>query len=95
MAADPASGPVRPLKPLGQASLRLDRTGISFDGLNLPQAEIKSVTTERADTLQVARAKAMWQFRPDSASVFRLKNALDAWGATRRRGTDERDTGAR
>lgn len=70
-------GPVRPLEPLGEGNLRLDCSGLAFDGLSLPLADIRSVTTERADTLQVATSSAMWQFRPTAESAFRLKNALD------------------
>ena len=47
------SGPPRPLAHLGQSSLVIDRTGITFGDVKLSLAEIRSVTTERADTLQV------------------------------------------
>ena len=73
------SGPIRPLDPLGEGELRIDACGLSFDGLNVPPVDIRSVTSERADTLQVATAAGMWQFRPRDKSVFRLKNALDQW----------------
>lgn len=72
-------GPARRLAPLGRGALRIDRIGVTFQGTTLPIAEIRSVTTERADTLQVATAASMWQFKPDGLSVFRSKNALDAW----------------
>ena len=45
----------------------------------MPAAAIHRVTTERADTLQVATGDAMWQFMPDAASVFRLHHALRRW----------------
>lgn len=47
--------------------------------LAVPAAAIHRVTTERADTLQVATGDAMWQFMPDAASVFRLHHALRRW----------------
>lgn len=76
----PGSGPLRPLTPLGDGLLRIDETGLMFDEVSLPLSEIRSVTTERSDTLQVATRKAMWQFVPNT-SVFRLKNALDTWAS--------------
>ena len=72
-------GPIRPLRPLGEGELRLDPERLTFGGLELSLADLRYVTTERADTLQLATAAGMWQFRPTEGSAFRLKNALDQW----------------
>jgi len=45
--------------------------------------QIRSVTTERADTLQVATAIAVWQFRPSDMSVFRLYQIVMVWAKPR------------
>ena len=72
-------GPIHPLRPLGEGELRLDPERLTFGGLEVSLADLRYVTTERADTLQVATATGMWQFRPTEGSAFRLKNALDQW----------------
>jgi 1-acyl-sn-glycerol-3-phosphate acyltransferase/isoprenylcysteine carboxyl methyltransferase (ICMT) family protein YpbQ len=79
---DPAVfGPIRPLEPLGNGQLHIDRTGLRFGELFLPIEAIRSATTERADTLQVATDEEMWQFRNEATSPFRLQNALHRWRA--------------
>ncbi len=72
-------GSITPLADLGEGDLCLDRSRLSFRELTVPLPEIRSATTERSDTLQVATATGMWQFRPTEGSAFRLKNALDQW----------------
>jgi 1-acyl-sn-glycerol-3-phosphate acyltransferase len=72
-------GVIKPLQQLSANTLTLSRKGISFAGLELPLETLRSVTTERADTLQVATSRSMWQFRPQTISVFRLKATLDCW----------------
>lgn len=72
-------GPPRPLEPLGRATLRLDPGGLRWGALEIPLPAIRSVSTERADTLQVATAEGMWQFRLARGSVFRLHRALERW----------------
>jgi hypothetical protein len=64
---------IRPLACLGSGLLWLDRDGLTWRTLRLAVAQINSVTTERADTLQIATASEMWQFRPATESVFRLQ----------------------
>jgi hypothetical protein len=58
--------------------LRVDEHGLRFGSLEIPAGAIRTVSTERADTLQVAVAGAMWHFRPESGSVFRLQWMLEA-----------------
>jgi len=72
-------GPILPVEPMGEGLLHIDRTGLRFGDLFLPIGAIRSETTERADTLQVATDDGMWQFRNASASPFRLQNALSRW----------------
>ena len=69
----------RPLRPLGSGTLEVGPAGLRFGTLEVPAADILRVTTERADTLQVATDAAMWQLKPDRASVFRLHQALRHW----------------
>jgi 1-acyl-sn-glycerol-3-phosphate acyltransferase len=69
------TGPLAPLEPMGDGTLRLDETGLRFGPLAVTWAEARSVTVERADTLQVATSGAMWQFRLHRGSVFRLHAA--------------------
>lgn len=87
-------GPIRPLTPLGAGTLRLTRAALTFSPespdasgafapLSIPMRDILSVTTERADTLQVATATGTWQFRPASASVFRLRQVIMDWAEPR------------
>jgi hypothetical protein len=73
------TGPILPLVSLGEGLLVLTPTTITFGDLAIPVSALRSATTERADTLQLATATAMWQFRPAEASVFRLQAAVSAW----------------
>jgi hypothetical protein len=72
-------GPIGPMEPLGEGELRVDPKRLTFRDLEIRLADIRSATTERADTLQVATRTCMWQFRLRGGSAFRLKNALDRW----------------
>lgn len=64
-------GSVHPLKSLGAGELELDTDALRFEDLQVPIDRIQRVTTERADTLQVATLDRMWQFRPKRQSAFR------------------------
>lgn len=73
-------GPIRPLEPLGEAELCLDSDGLRFQHLFVTLASIRSVTVERADTLQIATTSQMWQFRVSArGSAFRMQLALTEW----------------
>jgi 1-acyl-sn-glycerol-3-phosphate acyltransferase len=72
-------GPIGPLESLDAGELHVDPERLTFRDLDVRVAEIRSATTERADTLQVATGTRMWQFRLQGGSAFRLKNALDRW----------------
>lgn len=73
-------GPIRPLERLGESELYLDQGGLRFRQLFVPLGAIDSITTERSDTLQIATASSMWQFRvAPPHSVFRLQRALWHW----------------
>lgn len=84
-------GPIRPLQPLGAGTLRLSRETLtftpsltaSFAPLTVPMRQIRSATTERADTLQVATRTMVWQFRPVGMSVFRLHRIVMTWAKPR------------
>ncbi|HOX47242.1 MAG TPA: 1-acyl-sn-glycerol-3-phosphate acyltransferase [Myxococcota bacterium] len=71
------SGPLRPLRPLGRDVLEVGPDGLAFGELRLRAAVIRTITTERADTLQVATLEGMWQFRPEVGSAFRLQLELE------------------
>jgi hypothetical protein len=71
--------PIGPLTPLGSDRLVVCRSGITFGALNIRMTDIRSVTTEGADLIQIATTESMWQFRPSQQSVFRLKAAMDRW----------------
>jgi 1-acyl-sn-glycerol-3-phosphate acyltransferase len=77
-------GPPQPLEPLGRALLRVDEHGLRFGSLDIPARAVRTVSTERADTLQVAIDGAMWHFRPEGGSVFRLQWTLEAAMSARR-----------
>jgi hypothetical protein len=70
---------------VGTGSLFVSREWLTFGALRLATAELRSVSVERADTLQVATAAAMWQFRLLEGSAFRLERALARWTEERRR----------
>jgi arylsulfatase A-like enzyme/1-acyl-sn-glycerol-3-phosphate acyltransferase len=74
---DPA-GPLGPLTDEGEAELVLGPDGLRWAGHHLSPGEVRSTSTERADTLQVATADATWQFVSEAVSPFRLRLALDA-----------------
>lgn len=73
------TGPIKPLQAIPSNTLAISRRGLTFGELEIPLHTLRSITTERADTLQVATSKSMWQFRPKNISVFRIKAALDQW----------------
>lgn len=77
----PSRGAIRPLERLGTGPLKLSPEGLAFPGLTLPISAIKSVTVERADTLQIAGVDDMWQFRVGERSAFKLQQALERWRA--------------
>lgn len=84
-------GPIQPLEPVGDGTLHLTHETLTFTphtvglftALTIPIRQIRSATTERADTLQIATAKMVWQFRPDDMSVFRLHRIIMAWAEPR------------
>lgn len=75
-------GPIEPLEPLGRGTLVVDAVAVRFGALALPLDQIRSASTERDDTLQVATGDGMWQFQTEVGSAFRLQLAVD-----RRRGS--------
>lgn len=80
-------GAIHPLEPMGTGTLRLTRSSLTFTPLRdelstpltIPMRQIRSVTTERADTLQIATRNEAWQFQPEEMSVFRLYHIVLAW----------------
>lgn len=82
-------GPIHPMEPLGDGMLRITRdtltftpcTAGSFAPLTVPLRQIRSATTERADTLQIATTESAWQFKPVEMSVFRLHQIILVWAA--------------
>jgi len=72
-------GPIRPLEPLGQGALFAAPEGLRFEELEWPTGAIRSVSTERANTLQIGTADGMWQFRCLEGSAFRLHGAIERW----------------
>ena len=72
-------GPIEPLVPLGQGRLVITPEAVTFRDVSIPLASVRTTSTERADTLQLATASAMWQFRVREGSVFRLQRAIDRW----------------
>jgi 1-acyl-sn-glycerol-3-phosphate acyltransferase len=77
-------GPIEPLVPLGEGRLVVTPRAVSFGDLSIPLADVRTASTERADTLQLATATAMWQFRLRDGSAFRLQRAVDRWSRGRR-----------
>ncbi len=73
------TGPIEPLQPLGRGTLLVESGALRFGDLVVPLHRLRSTSTEHADTLQVATADGMWQFRAESGSVFRLQLAVDRW----------------
>ncbi len=84
-------GAIRPLDSLGAGTLHISCTELSFTPLvegsftplHIPIGQIRSVTTERADTLQIATGESVWQFKPENMSVFRLYQIVMAWAKPR------------
>lgn len=76
---DRRGGPIRPLEPLGSGTLEADRRELRFETWRLPLTELRSVSTERGDVLQLASAARLWQFRLLESSVFRLAAAVVRW----------------
>ena len=64
-------GSFHPLEPLGAGELEVDADALRFEDLAVPIDRMQCVTTERADTLQIATIDRMWQFRPQRESAFR------------------------
>jgi 1-acyl-sn-glycerol-3-phosphate acyltransferase len=81
-------GPIGPLDPLGEDRLEITPESLRFGAWTTPLTAIRSTSTERTDTLQVATADEMWQFRLREGSVFRLQRALDRWRGARGFGGD-------
>jgi 1-acyl-sn-glycerol-3-phosphate acyltransferase len=72
-------GPIQALSSLGSGTLKLTAGSVQFGDLMVPMVDLRSVTTERSDTLQIATSTAMWQFRFDGPGAFRSHNALLRW----------------
>jgi len=70
---------IGPLAPLGEDQLVITPRAVSFGELTIPLASLRTTSTERADTLQIATVSAMWQFRLREGSVFRMQRAIDRW----------------
>jgi arylsulfatase A-like enzyme/1-acyl-sn-glycerol-3-phosphate acyltransferase len=66
-----------PLVDEGEVELVLGPDGLSWGSRRLAPAEIRSTSTERADTLQIGAAAGMWQFRAAGWSPFRWRIAVD------------------
>jgi 1-acyl-sn-glycerol-3-phosphate acyltransferase len=81
-------GPVAPLSPLGEDRLEITPRALRFGELAIPLTSLRTTSTERTDTLQVATADEMWQFRLREGSVFRLQRSLDHWRGARGFGGD-------
>jgi 1-acyl-sn-glycerol-3-phosphate acyltransferase len=70
-------GPIEALQQLGAGVLTIELSGLRFGELFIAIDDIRNVSTERADTLQVATRDGMWQFQPQHDSVFRLQALLE------------------
>ena len=70
-------GPIVPLEFVVETELAIDRSGLRFDQHHIAIAQVRSTSTERADTLQIATATEMWQFRLTKESPFRLQRLVD------------------
>lgn len=78
-------GPIGPLIDLGYGTLRASPKAVSFGAVTIPMHRVRSVITERGDTLEVATDDAMWQFRVRDYSVFRLQKIVECWAMDDRR----------
>lgn len=72
-------GPIEPLEHVGDGELLVSQEGLRCLNRRWPLDQIRSTSTERNDTLQIATDEGMWQFRMRSCSPFRLQRALDRW----------------
>jgi 1-acyl-sn-glycerol-3-phosphate acyltransferase len=72
-------GPVEALEPVGGGELEVGPGGLRLGALSIPAGDVRSVTVERGDTLQVATREGMWQFRLARGSAFRLQLAMERW----------------
>jgi 1-acyl-sn-glycerol-3-phosphate acyltransferase len=72
-------GRIEPLLPVARGPIVLTPDAIVCPGARLPLAGVVRVSTERADTLQVATRETMWQIRLATGSAFRLAAAVARW----------------
>ena len=72
-------GPIEPLLPVARGPIVVTPEAIACGGARLPLAAVARVSTERADTLQVATRDAMWQVQVVTGSAFRLALAVRRW----------------
>ena len=72
-------GPIEPLELEGDGKMKIGPAGLRCKSVFLTTGSIRSTSTERADTLQVATRDEMWQFRLSRGSAFRLQLAVDRW----------------
>ena len=72
-------GPIEPLELEGDGKMEIGPAGLRCKSVFLTTGSIRSTSTERADTLQVATRNEMWQFRLSRGSAFRLQLAVDRW----------------
>jgi len=72
-------GPILPLEPLFTGDVEIGPRGVTFGETSIPVTTLKDISTERADTLQLATAEGMWQVRLPQGSAFRLQLALLRW----------------
>lgn len=82
-------GPIRPLEPVFEGPVEVGPDGVGFGDTRIPLDAVREVSTERADSLQLATADELWELRLERGSVFRLQIAVDRWraAARKRRGT--------
>ena len=72
-------GPIEPLDWEGDGEVEVGPTGLRCESVYISTESIRSTSTERADTVQVATRDEMWQFRLSRGSAFRLRLAVDRW----------------
>lgn len=80
-------GPPAALEPMGEGTLELNESGVAFESAHgrVELTQVRSASTERADTLQVATRSEMWQFVVAEGSAFRLQRAVRLVPAPARR----------
>lgn len=76
-------GPIEPVVLVARGRVAVTPDGIAFDGGQVSLRAVRRVSTERADTLQLATRAAMWQVRVTEGSAFRLALAVRRWCGTR------------